>query len=148
VNYFASLFRGGLVRKWSHVWGTLVSYTSDLYPAELLHDIECAYEEGLVDPGYIGLDDVKSDLAMGKDRILARLAENPHRRLVENTVAEMGWWACFHEDRARKTAHAVADSNLNLDVLSSQIRRATPKIGRNEPCPCGSGKKYKKCCGA
>jgi preprotein translocase subunit SecA len=27
------------------------------------------------------------------------------------------------------------------------IRRAQPKIGRNEPCPCGSGKKYKKCCG-
>ncbi|MEN6337415.1 MAG: SEC-C metal-binding domain-containing protein [Phycisphaerales bacterium] len=24
---------------------------------------------------------------------------------------------------------------------------ASPKIGRNEPCPCGSGKKYKKCCG-
>jgi preprotein translocase subunit SecA len=23
-----------------------------------------------------------------------------------------------------------------------------PKIGRNAPCPCGSGKKYKKCCGA
>jgi SEC-C motif domain protein len=26
-------------------------------------------------------------------------------------------------------------------------RRAQPKVGRNEPCPCGSGKKYKKCCG-
>jgi preprotein translocase subunit SecA len=26
--------------------------------------------------------------------------------------------------------------------------RTEPKIGRNEPCPCGSGKKYKKCCGA
>jgi uncharacterized protein len=26
--------------------------------------------------------------------------------------------------------------------------RAEPKVGRNEPCPCGSGKKYKKCCGA
>ena len=25
--------------------------------------------------------------------------------------------------------------------------RATAKIGRNDPCPCGSGKKYKKCCG-
>ena len=24
--------------------------------------------------------------------------------------------------------------------------RTEPKIGRNEPCPCGSGKKYKKCC--
>lgn len=27
------------------------------------------------------------------------------------------------------------------------IRREQPKIGRNEPCPCGSGKKHKKCCG-
>ena len=26
------------------------------------------------------------------------------------------------------------------------VRRASPKIGRNDPCPCGSGKKYKKCC--
>ncbi|MBD5403693.1 MAG: preprotein translocase subunit SecA [Treponema sp.] len=27
------------------------------------------------------------------------------------------------------------------------VRRTTPKVGRNDPCPCGSGKKYKKCCG-
>jgi preprotein translocase subunit SecA len=27
------------------------------------------------------------------------------------------------------------------------FRRETPKVGRNDPCPCGSGKKYKKCCG-
>ncbi|MBX3738479.1 MAG: YchJ family protein [Candidatus Didemnitutus sp.] len=27
-------------------------------------------------------------------------------------------------------------------------RREQPKVGRNDPCPCGSGKKYKKCCGA
>ena len=26
--------------------------------------------------------------------------------------------------------------------------REEPKVGRNDPCPCGSGKKYKKCCGA
>ncbi|MGB5159225.1 MAG: SEC-C metal-binding domain-containing protein [Desulfobacterales bacterium] len=26
------------------------------------------------------------------------------------------------------------------------FKRDTPKVGRNEPCPCGSGKKYKKCC--
>ncbi|WP_367280582.1 SEC-C metal-binding domain-containing protein [uncultured Desulfovibrio sp.] len=25
--------------------------------------------------------------------------------------------------------------------------RAAPRVGRNDPCPCGSGKKYKKCCG-
>jgi preprotein translocase subunit SecA len=28
------------------------------------------------------------------------------------------------------------------------MRRAEPKVGRNDPCPCGSGKKYKKCHGA
>ncbi|MBN2050852.1 MAG: preprotein translocase subunit SecA [Spirochaetales bacterium] len=28
-----------------------------------------------------------------------------------------------------------------------QVRRTTPKVGRNDPCPCGSGKKYKYCCG-
>jgi preprotein translocase subunit SecA len=26
------------------------------------------------------------------------------------------------------------------------FQRATPKVGRNDPCPCGSGKKHKKCC--
>jgi uncharacterized protein YecA (UPF0149 family) len=26
------------------------------------------------------------------------------------------------------------------------FKRKSPKIGRNEPCPCGSGKKFKKCC--
>lgn len=28
------------------------------------------------------------------------------------------------------------------------IRRAEPKVGRNDPCPCGSGRKHKKCHGA
>ena len=33
------------------------------------------------------------------------------------------------------------------DVLGpQQVRRASPKVGRNDPCPCGSGKKFKKCC--
>ncbi|WP_197030781.1 SEC-C metal-binding domain-containing protein, partial [Halomonas sp. BC04] len=27
------------------------------------------------------------------------------------------------------------------------VRREGPKVGRNDPCPCGSGKKYKQCCG-
>src|SRR6516225_3134562 len=47
VKYFAGLFRGKLVRKWSHTWDTLVSYSSDLYPEELLDDIEKAYEDDL-----------------------------------------------------------------------------------------------------
>jgi len=32
--------------------------------------------------------------------------------------------------------------------LASAMQRTEPKVGRNDPCPCGSGKKFKKCCGA
>ncbi len=32
-------------------------------------------------------------------------------------------------------------------ALTPQISKPSPKVGRNDPCPCGSGKKYKKCCG-
>jgi uncharacterized protein len=42
-------------------------------------------------------------------------------------------------------------NGLFLDAIErahTPIRYDSPKIGRNEPCPCGSGKKYKKCCGA
>jgi len=35
----------------------------------------------------------------------------------------------------------------DLGVDAPEIGRSTPKVGRNDPCPCGSGKKYKKCCG-
>ncbi len=38
--------------------------------------------------------------------------------------------------------------NLPPAEKITPIRRATPKVGRNDPCPCGSGKKYKKCHGA
>lgn len=150
VSYFASLFRGKLVRQWSHVWDTLVSYSSDLYPTELLDDIERAYEDGLVDPAYIGFDDIKRDLAKGKDQVLATLADDPHRRLVEDTVKEMGWWACFRDDRptqVKSVGPASAKADSQYVAASPQIKSTKPKTGRNEPCPCGSGKKYKKCCG-
>lgn len=34
------------------------------------------------------------------------------------------------------------------EVVPMTVVRQGPKVGRNDPCPCGSGKKYKKCCGA
>jgi len=41
------------------------------------------------------------------------------------------------------------DSEDELDeAQGGTYRREEPKIGRNDPCPCGSGKKFKKCCGA
>ncbi len=54
--------------------------------------------------------------------------------------------------RIRQPVGAMAavdgDGDGNGGVsLDLPIRRSLPKVGRNEPCPCGSGKKYKNCCG-
>jgi len=49
-------------------------------------------------------------------------------------------------------SHAEQERAANTPVAAptkpSTVRRVQPKVGRNDPCPCGSGKKYKRCCGA
>ena len=40
-----------------------------------------------------------------------------------------------------------ADDNGEVKLELAPVRREMPKVGRNDPCPCGSGKKYKNCCG-
>jgi hypothetical protein len=49
-----------------------------------------------------------------------------------------GW----HPPMMPSTEHPAARGELDVQTY----RRAAPKVGRNDPCPCGSGKKYKKCC--
>ncbi|MDR0710541.1 MAG: YchJ family protein [Spirochaetaceae bacterium] len=55
-------------------------------------------------------------------------------------------------DTHRETAKFRKDAGRWLyddgTVATVTVVRAGPKIGRNDPCPCGSGKKYKHCCGA
>jgi uncharacterized protein YecA (UPF0149 family) len=42
----------------------------------------------------------------------------------------------------------MAASTAGSKEASQPVKREEPKTSRNAPCPCGSGKKYKKCCGA
>lgn len=65
---------------------------------------------------------------------------------IPDAIGYMQTWHCFsdrfHDLPARPPlAGEAAPTNTGFT-------RPTPKVGRNEPCPCGSGKKYKKCCGA
>ena len=54
------------------------------------------------------------------------------REAITPNVREIhGYWL------ARRHEHATA---------IEPVRRSEPRVGRNDPCPCGSGKKYKKCC--
>jgi SEC-C motif-containing protein len=56
-----------------------------------------------------------------------------------------------HVMRERSNFRFDAEAGRWLYVSGSSTpatRAGEPKVGRNDPCPCGSGKKYKKCCGA
>ncbi|MEG2345493.1 MAG: preprotein translocase subunit SecA [Anaerovoracaceae bacterium] len=55
----------------------------------------------------------------------------------------------FSEEEALMGGAALPEGDQVPDREAKQepIRRDGPKIGRNQPCPCGSGKKYKNCCG-
>lgn len=57
------------------------------------------------------------------------------------SIRQMKKWMKDHEAELR-AEQAGAPAKVETVV------HAGPKIGRNDPCPCGSGKKYKKCCGA
>jgi preprotein translocase subunit SecA len=49
---------------------------------------------------------------------------------------------------ASAVAEAPRPARTGGDDVVRQVKREEPKVGRNDPCPCGSGKKYKKCHGA
>ena len=51
------------------------------------------------------------------------------------------------ETKAERENKIKIHSQSQGDVAKKPVKRSVKKVGRNEPCPCGSGKKYKKCCG-
>jgi len=60
--------------------------------------------------------------------------------------AERSAATAFNGDQARRQAKNSA-MNQRSTGDNITVRRTTAKVGRNDPCPCGSGKKYKQCCG-
>jgi preprotein translocase subunit SecA len=66
------------------------------------------------------------------------------RRRIATSVDEME--EQFQRRKKRELEQARMAGSGDMQV--QQVVRSGEKIGRNDPCPCGSGKKYKKCCGA
>ena len=75
-------------------------------------------------------------------------------RLEAGTKAKSVWQAgqTKHEEvspfEMAERQRAAAQAPQGEAQKVKQIKLQQPKVGRNDPCPCGSGKKYKKCCGA
>ena len=67
------------------------------------------------------------------------LAEMENQKQIDQSELEF-------QHAGSAAQEAPADEQVQSSS-SDTVRRAGPKVGRNEPCPCGSGKKYKQCCG-
>ncbi|MCI7567340.1 MAG: preprotein translocase subunit SecA [Treponema sp.] len=72
-------------------------------------------------------------------------AGNTAAQMAHNT-AQRSAQSSFNGDQARRQA-AGSSMNQRSQGDNITVRRTMPKVGRNDPCPCGSGKKYKNCCG-
>ncbi len=135
----------------------LISPLIDLQAVESMPLIERAFASGRVDEMVAGdVEDVEIELGLKKQR------EHPRK---PNKLSIMG-------DQLRATFAAAGlpvpdasgnfprpeddfiemeDYSPSLDYKAPAISLphiAPPKVGRNDPCPCASGKKFKKCCGA
>ena len=130
-------------------------------PREAVDKINEAFARGLVDDIVVGPRSVQRSIAEGETYFHQAL-EHCRPTGVADTVAELSRWHCFQERPETPTdSHGKADSPPILADRSRDfdrddegpleapptIRNPGPKVGRNDPCPCGSGKKYKRCCG-
>ncbi|MBP9865031.1 MAG: preprotein translocase subunit SecA [Candidatus Omnitrophica bacterium] len=78
--------------------------------------------------------------------------EEKMKSVMDSTPQELnhpsaGGMASFETRGALHSDPALASLDENSPPIPAPVRRDHPKVGRNDFCPCGSGKKYKKCCG-
>ena len=78
---------------------------------------------------------------LGKNYTLEELLKKYKRRYVDNKIISST--TVLYRSNAFSGTLGIIEENENRPEIDT-----TQKIGRNDPCPCGSGKKYKKCCGA
>ncbi len=78
----------------------------------------------------------------------ARLPRREREEYMSYARAELERLEGVRPAASRSTAPVLASAPAqNTRRVPGPAARPTPKVGRNDPCPCGSGKKYKKCCG-
>ena len=118
--------------------GLLICNINDMNGSELLPRIEKLFEKEIVSKSICG------DWEEVKEAFIHHDKDNYKREILSITErydeVSSSWVSYTEEEGNFKFDHH--DYN---DSPVQQIK-SKPKIGRNQPCPCGSGKKYKKCC--
>ena len=139
----------------AYLWASLASAICDFPAPELAAEARQAFAEGLVDEQVLDLPLVEESLAKPDDA--ARRAFRECNAPID-AVAQCSGWLCFRDEEEGQAALSEAEDENQSDATDTAPSPAptawrpkpynTPlKVGRNDLCPCGSGKKFKKCCG-
>jgi hypothetical protein len=127
----------------------LVAWTdavADLGLEDMTGQVRTLFEEGRIAPMVTRFDDFLEQLQACLDAG-GHLAHPPVANpLITDAIEELSSWygysdAFFAEEKLRKARMA-----LGIAQEPQTTKQLPTKIGRNDPCPCGSGKKFKKCC--
>ena len=129
-----------------YVWVDWQSAIAMLGMSDLKLLVKEAFSRGFIDRHVLGFDHFEEDLRRGIDRPgEPRHAGDRDCMLFGDTVEEFSGWYCFTEqyrvDQERWRRQATANHGR-----SQRLENPFKGIGRNDACPCGSGKKFKKCC--
>jgi len=153
VAFYRRLFDGELERNASDVWNELVESAAELHPAELIDGIRRAVADGVLEAGDETVKQAEAALRLEPAAVLAR-SRSQFPGLIEDAVGELEAWhdsdafEVFLEPEPEEgDEEGEWEEGEEEGEPVETFRHTAPPPGRNDPCPCGSGKKYKKCCG-
>lgn len=109
--------------------------------ADLKPLVEQAFARGAVDKTWLSFADFEKDLQFAIDHPgQAPNAPGDKLMLFGDTLAELSQWSAFD------SKYLAQQKRLQTPSIFDPRAKPFAKVGRNDPCPCGSGKKFKKCC--
>ena len=106
-----------------------------------MNEILIEWNGGKMEKNFSGQTTAK--LGTKKNPAVVRVQTEERMEQIAQQFQEKGW--IFTMSLEPDEPEDITDLEILLNPATQKI--ADKKIGRNEPCPCGSGKKYKKCCG-
>lgn len=121
-------------------------------PGIYTEDCRRWFEEGLLEEGFMSIVELSwfEECAARNpgDEIPYWMGLNMYRMIPEDLYSAMQWLERLGSDEDDDLPENLDDDFLDELATEYLPQPSLPKIGRNDPCPCASGKKYKKCCGA